>query len=235
MQISSESGVGKTLSEAIPDVTATDPSDSLLNQGLQMVEDITDGYLDNPDRYIAGKLYDSRGTKDNHPFFLDHNWKSGWVEFQEEKYAIQMMKYDIEIDALIIMKTIGTLGYPIQLSDQVIRKFNIDGRQFIYLDSIKNSGYYEEVYHAQTIVWARWKKTDSNPIRGTPRYAGSVQFVILKDSIYYKAKSLKDFYEIFADHEEELKEVKRKNKLSFRNNKTGTIRLLAEYYDALKN
>lgn len=207
--------------------------DEQLNYQFQLVDSITGEFLSNPNRFIVGKLYYPRGTSDNHPFFLDNSWKPGWVYHNNEKYPVPMMKYDIEIDALIIMKTIGTLGYPIRLNDQVIRKFTIDGRHFTYLDSINNPGYYEEVYHANTKVWARWKKTDSNPIKGTPKYAGSVHFIILKEGDYYTMKSLGDFYEIFPTHMKELKAVKRDNKLSFRNNKTGTIRLLVAYYDSL--
>ena len=210
-------------------------SDSLLHWHLHEIDAITNDLLNNPDRYIVGKLYIPQGTMDNHPYLNDYSWKSGWVELNNEKYAVQMMKYDIEKDALIVMETIGTLGYPIQLSSRIIRKFTIDDRQFIYLECSEKPGYYEEIFSGQITVWARWKKTNSNPIGGVPKYAGRLVFLIDNDQNYFEVKTLKDFYEAVTDRKAEIKVFKRKNKLRFRSDKLSTLRQLAEYYTMLKN
>lgn len=208
-------------------------SDSLLVQHLQLIDNLTDSFLYNPDCFVAGKLYYPRGTKDNHPYFGEFNWKPGTIVYGGIKYQIPTMKFDIEEDAPVVMKTIGTMGYPVQLDTKMIREFFIDGRYFVFLDGTKNPGYYELLYDSYTTVWAKWEKRNANPIGGSPKYSSNLRFLVLKDRIYYQVRTLNEFYDVFSDKEEELKRFKKKEKLSFRINKTGTIKTLTEHYDLL--
>ena len=220
---------GKLYAQVIPSTSL----DSLLIRHLQYIEQTTDNILDNPDRFIAGKLYVPRGTRENHPYFKDFAWKSGAVIFQDQHYPVRMMRYDIELDALIIMKTIKTLGYPIMLNQKLAREFIIDGRHFEFIDSVSKPGYYESVYRGHTAVWARYKKTNSNSMKGTPKYASSIRFILILDGSYIEIKNLRELYSLFDEKKAELKTYRRQNHLSFAVDKTGTMSQLVKYFDTI--
>lgn len=208
-------------------------SDALLSDDLKLIDELTDSFLYNRDCFIAGKLYYPKGTKDNHPYWPDNNWRPGSVKFKDAEYVISTMKYDIEKDVVVVLKTIATLGYPVQLNKIVIPEFSFNGKRFIFLDSIKKPGYYELLYKSKISAWAKWEKADTNPLGGTPKYSLTLKFIILKENQYYRAKNLKDLYKIFSDKEEELKRFKKNNKLSFTKDKTGTVGKLTEKYNML--
>jgi hypothetical protein len=227
-------GLASLQAQNISDIT----TDRLLAQHLQIIEKLTDSCLYNPNSFVVGKLYYPRGTKDNHPFFLDNDWKSGFVEIEGKQFPISMMKYDIESDALVILKIIGNQGYPIQLDRNVIPKFSIVHHLFIYKDNAPKAGYYEELCNSNTSVWAKWtiwKKIDANSNSKIPLYISNLHFLIQKNNLYYEVKNLKEIYNIYVERKQNLKKFKRENKLSFRKDKQGTIIKLTEQYDMLNN
>jgi len=211
-------------------------ADSLIDHHFQIIDSITDRYLYNPERYIVGKLYYPRGTTDNHPFFQDNNWKSGSVEFEGEQYSISLMKYDAQNDAVVMLKMTGKLGYPIQLDKKAIPVFLIEGHRFVFMGDFKNPGYYEELCTSDTKVWARWtarKKIDANPNMKIPLFISELLFIIFKNNTYYEVKNLNELFKVYSDRKRDLKKFAKENKLSFRNDKPGTIKILTEEYDNL--
>jgi len=213
-------------------------ADSLIDQHLQIIDSITHRYLYNPERFIVGKIYYPRGTRDNHPFFLDNYWKSGSVEYEGEKYSISMMKYDVQNDGVVMLKMTENLGYPIQLDKKAIPVFLIEGHRFVYMGNFKNPGYYEELCTSRTKVWAKWtvwEKIDANSNLKIPLFVSELLFIIIKNNNYYEVKSLNELYKVFSDRKRDLKKFTKENKLSFRNDKPGTIKILTEEYDNLNN
>lgn len=213
-------------------------ADSLIDQHLQIIDSITHRYLYNPDRFIVGKIYYPRGTRDNHPFFLDNYWKSGSVEYEGEQYSISMMKYDVQNDGVIMLKMTENLGYPIQLDKKAIPVFLIEGHRFVYMGNFKNPGYYEELCTSHTKVWAKWTvwaKIDANSNLKIPLFVSELLFIIIKNNSYYEVKNLNELYKVYSDRKRDLKKFTKENKLSFRNDKPGTIKILTEEYDNLNN
>jgi hypothetical protein len=210
-------------------------SDSLLEKHLKTIKELTEKKLYNPDFFIAGRLYYLKGTSDNNPYFQDNLWKEGSINFEGEQYPVSIMKYDVEEDVIVILKTIGTLGYPISLDRMRIKEFCIGDHCFTFLDSIKTPGYYELIYNKKTSVWARWEKEEVNSKGGNPKYKLIQRFIISKDDQYYEVKKLNEFYYIFSEKEQDLKHYKKSNKLSFIRDKSGTIVELTEQYDILTN
>jgi len=223
-----------TLAQYPPDIN----TDSILTRHLQIVSNLTDGYLYNPDSYISGKSHYSRGTNDNHPFFLVNYWKSGSAKYKDIVFSLPMMKYDIEYDVLVILKIIENLVYSVQLNRSIIQEFSLEGHHFDYLDKVSNAGYYEKLYSAQTTVWAKWtkrSKVDAHSVSGIPVYVPDLYFVIQYENKYYIVKNLREILNVFSDRKQELKSYNRVNNLSFRKDKTGTIIKMAEQFDLLNN
>jgi len=211
-------------------------TDSILARHTQIISNLTDSFLYNPDSYITGKLYLPRGNNDNHPFFLVNNWKSGSVKYKGEVFPLPMMKYDIENDVLIILKIIDNTVYPVQLNRSAIREFTLEGHHFDYIDMIRNTGYYEILYSAKTTIWAKWtkrSKVDANSVSGIPIYIPDLHFIIQHNNKYVNVKNLKEIYNVFSDQKQELKSFERANSLSFKKDKTGTLIKMAEQYDLL--
>ena len=213
-------------------------TDNPIVQHLKIIDSITNSYLYNPERFIVGKLYYPRGTRDNHPFFHDNYWKSGFVEYEGEKYSISMMKYDVQNDAVVMLKMTGSLGYPIQLDKKTIPVFLIEGHRFVYRNDFKNPGYYEVICDSDVKVWAKWtvwEKIDANSNLKIPLFVSELLFIILKNDDYYEVKNLNELYKVYSDRKRDLKKFTKENKLSFRNDKPGTIKILTEEYDNLNN
>lgn len=210
-------------------------SDSLLKQHLEFIKELTESKLNNPDEYIAGKLYYPKGTSYSHPYYPDNGWKTGSVNYKGEQYPVSIMKYDVEKDVIVVLKTIGTLGYPISLDRNRIKEFCIGEHCFTFLDSIRTPGYCELIYNNKTSVWLKWIKEEVNSKGGNPKYKLIQRFVIRKDKKYYMIRKLKDYYNVFIDKEQDLKLYKKRNKLSFIKDKQGTIIKLTEQYDILTN
>jgi len=210
-------------------------SDSLIENHLQAIKELTKSKLYNSDFFIAGRLYYPKGTNDNNPYFQDNLWKEGAVIFEGDQYPVSIMKYDVEEDVVVMLKTIGTLGYPISLDRIRIKEFCIGDHCFAYLDSIKTPGYYELIYNSITSVWTKWEKEKINSKGGNAKYKLIQRFLVLKDNQYYEVKKLNEFYSIFSEKEQDLKLYKKLNKLSFIRDKSGTIVALTEQYDILTN
>ena len=212
--------------------------DSILDRHIQIISNLTDSFLYNPECYITGKLYLPRGNNDNHPFFLVNNWKSGSVKYKGEVFPLPMMKYDIENDVLVILKIIDNTVYPVQLNRSEIREFTLEGHHFDYIHMIRNPGYYEVLYSAKTTVWAKWtkqSKVDAHSVSGIPIYVPDLHFIIQHNNEYFKVKNLKEVHNVFSDRKQELKSYERANNLSFKKDKTGTMINMAEQYDLLNN
>lgn len=210
-------------------------ADSLLSEHLRIIDNSYDSITHNPNRFVTGKFYYPRGDKYNHPYFLDFNWKSGFVNNQGELFPVTMMKYDIENDVLVILEIIENLGYAVQLDTRVIKEFFIDGHHFEYIDDAKKEGYYERLYDSNTYIWSKWKKMSSNPVFGNPVYVHKTYYMVRKNNSYFEVNNLRDLMNAYSDKKQELKRFIKENKLVFRKDRAGTIKIIANQYDILNN
>lgn len=211
-------------------------SDSILKIHYNLFDSISANCLFNSEDYVRGKFHHPKGTKDNHPFFPDFNWRPGNLEADGIQYTAPLLKYDIENDALIILKVINNQGFPIELERSVIRKFRIDDHNFVYLSDVPACGYYEELFDGKVSVWAKrtiWKKIDAQTDLKVHRYMTNFYFVIRKDQTHYEIKNLRGFYRVFNDQKQRIRKYKKDNRLSFNNDPSYTVKKLTEYYHML--
>ena len=210
--------------------------DSFINQQLRSIDTIIDRCVHNPDSYLIGKLYYPKGTKENHPYFSDFGWKTGKIEHDGLWYPVSLMKYDVERDALIVLKIINNQGYSVELDNRGVNNFTIEGHEFEYLNNAVRAGYYEKLFAGKTELWAKhtvWKKINVNSDLKVPLYVTGVYFVVLKQGCYTEVKSLNNLYNVFADRKTDLQKFKRMNKLSYRKDKSSTMLKIVEQYNSL--
>lgn len=204
-------------------------SDSLVEYYIRDISVKTDSLLYNPNEYLVGTIYHAQGNAENHPYFKSNNWNKGTIIYKGKEFHIPIMKYDIEQDAIITLKTINNKSYPIKLEKNGLESFSIGNHHFYTLDTLQFSGYYELVCKKNTIVWGKWTK--AKLLSGQPKYASSDKFIIVKDGQYHEIKNLKQLYNLFSGHKNELKKYKKDWYLKFNQDKVGTVKKLTEYYD----
>lgn len=215
---------------------AQNASDSILEIHYKLVDELVSTRLYNSEDYVRGKLHYPKGTKDNHPFYPDFNWRPGYLEADGVQYKAPLLKYDIENDALILLKVINNQGYPIELEKTVVQKFSIDDHTFICLSDVPTCGYYEELFNGVVSTWVKrtiWKKIDTQKDLKVHRYMINYLFVIRKEQTYFEIKNLRGLYRILDNQRQELKEFKKEYRLSFNDDPTGTVKKITEYYHML--
>ncbi len=205
----------------------------LKKENQEAIREIYNTKLDNPDCFINGCLYIPKGNNYDHPYFNSNDWEKGQIAFNNKPHEVPFTKYDIEADALIILKRYGINAYPIQLQESLVKEFYINKHHFTKVQQLPKSGYYENVYANNNYqILIKWKKRKSAGKAGIVQnqYTESFQITFKKDDEYYKIRSLSKLYKILGSKKKELKTYKNMNQLVFSEDKISTIIYLTDHH-----
>lgn len=178
--------------------------------------------------------------KEGHPYFDTTQLKKGAVFYNRVLYTDVPMLYDIIRDELVAQHF--NKVFLIQLIKSKIDWFDLYGHRFEHLgrDSTRpgnvRNGFYDLLYNGKVKMYVKRVKMiqETIPDMQVERkvYAND-RYFIFKDSIYHEVNSQASVMKVLPNHNNELKQAVRSNKIRFRKNREYAIKLMVQKYDAL--
>ena len=174
------------------------------------------------------------------PYFLTDSFSNGSVVYDDIQFDGLSLLYE-DLRQLLVVKN---NDYLLQLVNQRITSFTIDGHHFIRLvaDSlnpgIDRTGFYEILYSGRTPVL---KETIKNITEEPSIYERAIirhinvnySYFIKTGNAYKIVTSNSELLHILNDHQKDMKAFIKKNKLKFHKDKENTLIQVAGYYDQL--
>ncbi len=177
-----------------------------------------------------------------HPFFLNTNFNTGSVRFDNILYENVKLKYDILENKIVVKDASGV--FAVSPDYDKIDLFTIDSHLFTKLEkenspsSLPKSGFYEVLYAGNNLVLYK-KETkilmeDLNDRGGPRRYiVPSINYYLKKGNAYYLFNRQKHVLDLFKDRKTELRQFIRKNNLDFSNDANNALIRAVTYYETL--
>ena len=171
-------------------------------------------------------------------YFPSDQFTSGSVVYNGIFYDSVMLKYDDLQQCLILLKD----GYEMQMINERVSSFDIEGNQFLRLmadsahSGIPVTGFYQLLYDGPSRVLKRTTKyirEETFATDGIPRYMVTDEaYYIRRGQVFIRVKTMESLPNIFSDHKKELKRFIEKNNLQDDNMGNALIRAI-DYYDKL--
>jgi hypothetical protein len=173
----------------------------------------------NGKEYIRPPFVFSEGS----PYFLGEEVGHGTLTYDHVFYdSVQLLYDELQDNLLFVDET-----HRIQLLTERVERFSIDGHPFIHIEQgeVKNgespTGYFELVYEGNSLVL---KKEEKKAREVTSFSAENKARVIDTRTVYYlrkgnryvKLDGRRTFYDLWAEHQKEIKGFIKANKLKFK-------------------
>jgi hypothetical protein len=202
--------------------------DSLISEQTKLYKAVENSNFFDSAGFIKGYVSAYQGSKIRNPFFQENSWRNGSLNLDGKTYLVDMMKYNIEIDQLIVLISTQSAAYPIAINSKSIKQFHFDAKDFFYLDTILWPGYYEKIPTKKCNIYVKWyKRLLNNQTRGE-MYSVHQKVVIEKEGSFYAIHRLTDLYKLFPSIEKELRKYKKQQNIIFNKNPSGAVYQLVE-------
>lgn len=174
---------------------------------------------------------------DGHPFFAENQFYSGSLVMADKEYQNVYLKYDLYNQNMILQYShfIGGTDQ-ILLQNEFIHEFKIDGTLFRkYSFPETGTKFYQVVTSGKIYCLYYWGKdlnySTLSFYNFTPQKKVSY---IVKNGNPYRFKSKKQFRRLFpVQHQKEIKQFIRKNKIRLKNESDGNMRRLLVFCNQL--
>lgn len=211
----------------------------MLQFQLLNIQSLNDSIFDQSENLINGRLYHPEGTRSNHPYFIENEWKTGKIWLFDRAYDAEMLKYDISSDNLINVFRFDSSAFPVLLNKNLIKQFEIAGHHFRYIGEIAaqvpgkfRAGYYEVLYEGVTSLYLHHEKNKSlNKLTLEPEYPLKSNFYLKHDGKYYQINNKKSFLKSFNGKESEIGSYMKENDFKFSVKHYGSVVSILEYFD----
>lgn len=175
-----------------------------------------------------------------HPFFLNTNFNTGSVRFDNILYENVRLKYDI-LENKIVVKD-GSGVFAVTPDYDKIDLFTIENHLFTRLEKgntqtvLPKSGFYEVLYTGNNLVLYK-KETkilmeDLNDRGGPRRYiVPSINYYLKKGNAFFLFNRQKHVLDILKDRKNELRQFIRKNNFDFGTDPDNALTSIVNYYE----
>ncbi|MCK4465714.1 MAG: hypothetical protein KAU83_08380 [Bacteroidales bacterium] len=172
-----------------------------------------------------------------HPFFGENQFYTGHLVIADREYQDVYLKYDIYNQNMILQYSPFTGGTDqILLKNEFIHEFKIDGKLFRkYSFSETGTRFFQVVTSGKIYCLYYWEKdlnySTLSLYNFTPQ---KKKAYIVMNSKPYRFKSKKQFLKLFpVQHQKEIKQFIRNNKIWLKNASDDTMRRLLEFCNQL--
>ncbi|MCW3784870.1 hypothetical protein [Plebeiibacterium sediminum] len=189
--------------------------------------------------FMIGKLHKSTGTQTRHPYY-DNDWTDGEITYNNQKFHVQNLRYDILDDKLIyLLSSTDYKIHSIALDENFIKEFNILNKTFRYYTNLtyKNGkkisdSYYEIVYDG-TMKFMIHKSKYKAIVTDWPyyNYTTITEMYLMINSIVFPIKNKSDLLNQLTDKKKELKKFISTNHLIVNKNQYESTTQILEYYE----
>ncbi len=175
-----------------------------------------------------------------HPFFGENQFYTGRLVIADREYQDVYLKYDI-YNQNIILRYSRVAGGTAQilLHNEFIHEFKIDGKRFRkYSFSETGTRFYQVVTSGKLYCLYHWEKVlNYSPTSTSSLYNFTPQkkeaYIVMNGKLY-RFKSKKQFLKLFpVQHQKEIKQFIRNNKILLKNESDGNMRRLLEFCNQL--
>lgn len=174
------------------------------------------------------------------PFFLSREFRKSSLNYEGLLLENVPLLYDDLSEAVITLNR----GFWIQLINERLSWFTIDGHQFIRIvvnksnQDLYGTGFYEVLYEGHTVLLKKMVKKIREELttsEGILRYIDEYPHYYVKmGNAYFPVNRKKEMLTVFSDHKKELSQFMRKNKLKFRKDPQGVLTKVTAYYDQIR-
>ncbi|MBN1180739.1 MAG: hypothetical protein JXB49_00530 [Bacteroidales bacterium] len=186
--------------------------------------------------YLHGELYLPINSLGYHPFFIDDKWTEGDIVYQNKKYQVEGLKYDILKDCIVLFHTYQNKVIPIKLNPIFTREFDIYSKHFRYLDKDNDffykPGYYQVLYDGNTKFYTKWEKvlkiSDEN--RKMEARIIKTSYIYIGEK-YCKVKGKRVILKLMGDQRKEMKSFMKMNDIYYNFDMEKSIYSILEHYD----
>jgi len=199
--------------------------------------------VNGPDpRLVSGKLYRGarQGSVADHPYYIDENWKPGYVIIDSLLFDNLLLKYDI-LENKLVLNTVSFSNSPVLLclNLQKTKRFVMDGRNFIPFPPEKDSPdpRFSESLVEDTLSFLILKRKVLKVEGGSVDYSYETYedpYLLFNDELL-KFRSRRTLFRLFPVHKNELKKFIRQENLTFFRKRPENLRRLTEYCNTLLN
>lgn len=177
---------------------------------------------------------------DGHPFFGENQFYTGHLVMADREYQDVYLKYDIYNQNMILQYSPVTGGTAqILLNNDFIHEFKVDGKLFRkYSFSETGTRFFQVVTSGKIYCLYYWEKVLNYSTTSTSSLydftSQKKKAYIVMNSKPYRFKSKKKFLKLFhVQHQKEIKQFIRNNKIWLKNESDGNMRRLLEFCNQL--
>jgi hypothetical protein len=168
-----------------------------------------------------------------HPFFETDSLEKGDVFYNGVLYKNVDLLYDISHDDLV---TKYSEDANLVLVREKISYFKLRGHLFVAGSDVLGRGFYDVLFTGKIELVAQRKKELtpwSKTMEFDATFSQTSNYLIYKDSSYYKVNSKQELLDVLKDKKTELKDFISKNKIDFKKNFEAALLRTAMYYDQI--
>lgn len=179
--------------------------------------------------------------KIGHQFFISDSPQRGTVYYNEQQFSDITLCYDVVLDQVVLLHP--STSFTPRLVNEHVRFFVIDGRRFVRLvaDSatgkILHTGFYQLLVDSTVQVIAKRIKLFTERLeKGNKNieFYSQDKFFLRKNNLYYSIDTKSSMTKHMIDHEKEILQFIKYNRLKFnKGSRETSIVRLAEYYNSL--
>jgi hypothetical protein len=173
-------------------------------------------------RLVSGPLYNRilPSSVIGNPYFIDEEWKKGSVEFEDAVFENLSLRYDIEVNRIVLQFT-NTHGSNMQiaLENTAVKSMTIDGRRLVPFPGkigTDSTIFCEEVAGGEMsylVLRSRMMAVQNGPGNRGYYYKENVSQWLLSDSLLVPFRSKKNIYRLCPEYKQEIKQYMRSEKI----------------------
>jgi hypothetical protein len=193
-------------------------------------------------RFINGSLYaESFPGSRGHPFFQSETWFQGELLMEGRIYHEVAVRYDLYRDQLLYNHIHSTGSYVVILNKKRIESFTLEGHRFCKLPNTGHlsdgveEGYYELLSEGKATFYVKWMKRLSDPSPQSPgEFTLFNEWYIQNNGKIRKVSRRSGLLHSLNDHEKEIREYIRENRIVIQSGNEPEIKRIVDYYNRLE-
>ena len=173
-------------------------------------------------RLVSGLLYNRilPGSVLGNPYFIDEEWKRGSVEFEDALFENLNLRYDIEVNKIVLcFTTTHGSNMQIALDNTAIKSMNVDGRRLVPFPGkigTDTTLFCEEMAGgklAYLILRVKVMAVQTGTGNRGYYYKEDLSQWLFTDSLLAPFRSKKNIYRLYPEHKQVIRQYLRSEKI----------------------
>ncbi len=190
--------------------------------------------------YTGSDYAEYAAVGDEDPFYLSNDWLMGDIHYNGFLYRDVPLQYDISTQRILTEHL--TSAKKIQLVDEKVSFFDIQGHHFVRVDQTKvksfgeDPGFYDLLVDGKTKLYARRQKNiQRNVVAGKleATFEEVTKFYIEHNNKFYPVKSKGSALSVLPDKKSELQKALKHDGVKFSKNRESALTQTVKIYNYL--